>query len=230
MAELTGSNEIPAIEKGPAPRPEAGVALVISLIAAALCILLFSWIAEVVFAGAARHFDERVRAAVHGFASPAVTHAMVIASLMGSTVLAIISILALAVFLWLGWRRAALWLLLSFIGALVLDVTLKYSFHRARPVPFFGAAPHSYSFPSGHAFMSFCGYGVLAGLVTARIRSVPLRVVIWAVAAALVFTIGLSRIYLGVHYPTDVLAGYVAAAVWVSSLIAVDRFRRRHRA
>lgn len=218
---------LPPIEREPAPVPRVGATLVVALVAAVLSILLFSWLAHFVFDGASRQFDEKVRGAVHGLFSPAMTHAMVITSSLGSTVLVIVFLLALGTFAWLRWRRAALWLLLSFIGALILDVTLKYTFHRARPVPFFGVAPRSYSFPSGHAFMSFCLYGVLAGLITARVRSVPLRIALWATAALLVFFIGLSRIYLGVHYPTDVIAGYIGAAVWVSSLVAADRFRRR---
>ncbi|MFB3918234.1 MAG: phosphatase PAP2 family protein [Terriglobales bacterium] len=89
--------------------------------------------------------------------------------------------------------------------------------------------PHSYSFPSGHSLFSFCIYGVLAGLLTARIRSGALRAVIWLLAAGLITAIGTSRIYLGVHYPSDVIAGYLAAAMLVSTLIAADRMRKRKR-
>jgi undecaprenyl-diphosphatase len=110
-------------------------------------------------------------------------------------------------------------------GSVVLDTSLKLLFHRVRPEPFFGPLPHSYSFPSGHALSSFCFYGILAGLLDTRIRSLAVRISIWIVAALLVLAIGVSRIYLGVHYPTDVIAGYVAAAVWVSTLIYADRMR-----
>lgn len=223
----TDSTALPSIEQQPAPEPRVGATLVVALVAAVVSIVLFSWVAEFVLGGTARQFDERVRGAVHGLASPGMTQAMIIVSSFGATGLVVVLLTSLCIFMLLRWRRAALWLLLSFIGALVLDVALKYTFHRARPVPFFGVAPRSYSFPSGHAFMSFCMYGVLAGLITARVRSVPLRITIWSVAALLVFTIGFSRIYLGVHYPTDVIAGYVGATVWVSSLVAADRFRRR---
>ena len=72
---------------------------------------------------------------------------------------------------------------------------------------------------------SFCFYGVLAGLLTRRIRSRMLRVLIWTLAAVLLAAIGLSRIYLGVHYPSDVMAGYLAASLWVSTLVALDRVR-----
>ena len=143
--------------------------------------------------------------------------------------MAIILVIALVVFLALGWRRAALWLVISQAGALVLNVSLKFAFHRTRPTPFFGALPHSYSFPSGHALFSFCFYGVLAGLLTDRIKSGITRGLIWMGTVILIAAIGFSRIYLGVHYPTDVVAGYLTAAIWVSSMIAFDRIRVRRK-
>ena len=85
--------------------------------------------------------------------------------------------------------------------------------------------PRTYSFPSGHSLFSFCFYGVLAGLLTRRIASRIGRILIWTFAALLVAAIGLSRIYLGVHYPSDVIAGYLAASLWVSTLVALDRVR-----
>src|SRR5262249_18612156 len=107
------------------------------------------------------------------------------------------------------------------------DLALKYAFHRPRPPVFFGAQPHSYSFPSGHALCSFCFYAVLAGLIAARTRSLALRIAVAALAAVLVIAIGLSRVYLGMHYPSDGLGGYLAASVWVSAMLVLDRWRQR---
>jgi len=87
-------------------------------------------------------------------------------------------------------------------------------------------APHTYSFPSGHALCSFCFYGVLAGLLSARTKPLGWRLLIWIAAAAMVIAIGLSRIYLGVHYPSDVVAGYLAATVWVGTIIVLDHVRK----
>ena len=150
-------------------------------------------------------------------------------SLLGYDILIFELVLALAVFLYLRWKHAAAWLAVSMAGALILDLALKYSFRRPRPPVFFGVAPHTYSFPSGHALCSFCFYAVLAGLIATRTRSVLLRVVVGVLAAALVIAIGLSRIYLGMHYPSDVIAGYLAAAIWVSTLLVMDRWRTRRR-
>ena len=119
--------------------------------------------------------------------------------------------------------------MISILGALVLDLSLKYAFHRARPAPFFGPLPHTYSFPSGHALFSFCFYGVLAGLLADRVRSFKLRILVWTLAALLVAAIGVSRIYLGVHYPSDVIAGYLTATLWVSTMIAVDRVKKQRK-
>jgi membrane-associated phospholipid phosphatase len=202
-----------------------GTALV-SLALAVAALLLFTWIAEQVQTDRMANFDLAIRGWVHHFASPRLTRAMVALSLVGGNVLAAAFMISLLLFLSLRWRRAAAWLAITMAGALVLDLALKYGFHRARPTPFFGPMPHTYSFPSGHALFSFCFYGVLAGLLTARIRSLIWRILIWMVAAAVILGIGLSRIYLGVHYPSDVIAGYLAAALWVSTMLTLDRAQK----
>jgi undecaprenyl-diphosphatase len=109
-------------------------------------------------------------------------------------------------------------LLLTMIGAVVLDSALKLVFRRARPDPFFIAKPPSYSFPSGHSLVSLCFYGLVAGMLSLRLEKRWQRVVVWAAAALVVGMIGLSRIYLGVHWPSDVLAGYAAAIVWMGTV------------
>lgn len=197
-----------------------------SLACAILCVLFFAWLAEEVFEGQAEQFDAGVQGFIHQFASPALTRMMQTVTLLGSVgVVAALFAICLGIFIFMKWWRAATWLGIAMAGAMVLDFALKQTFHRVRPVPFFGPALLSYSFPSGHALGSFCFYGVLAGLLSARIPRVAFRSLIWIVAGILVFAIGISRIYLGVHYPTDVVAGYLAAAVWISTLVFADRFR-----
>ena len=191
-----------------------------------LALFLFAWLGSEVLDGDTQRFDQVVRECVHGYASPGMTRVMNAISLLGYNVLIVELMIALAVFIKLRWRRAALWLIVAMTGSLVLDLTLKYIYHRTRPTAYFGMAPHSYSFPSGHALCSFCFYGVLAGLLSARTKPLAWRLLIWFAAAALVIAIGLSRIYLGVHYPSDVIAGYLAAAVWVSTIIVLDHVRK----
>lgn len=213
------------------PKPVGLITAVVltSLAVAVGALVLFTWIAEEMLEGDTARFDMAVRMWVHGFASPAMTSVMRFITDLGSPGLAVVAVISIGIFLAKGWKRGAVWIVVSLAGASLLSVALKYGFHRPRPVPFFGVAPHSYSFPSGHSLFSFCFYGVLAGLIAARVKSIWLRVLVWSLAAVLVLTIGISRIYLGVHYPSDVVAGYLAAAVWVSSLVIADRVHKTRR-
>jgi undecaprenyl-diphosphatase len=112
------------------------------------------------------------------------------------------------------------------LGAAALDAALKFAFHRPRPVPFFGSTPSSYSFPSGHALGSFCFYGMLAAILAKHARGRTAKFCVWMIAVFLVGMIGFSRIYLGVHYPSDVIAGYCAAVVWVGAVGFLERTLR----
>jgi undecaprenyl-diphosphatase len=116
------------------------------------------------------------------------------------------------------WREGAL-LGAVVLGGTLLSEALKLLFRRARPDPYFGfAAPDSYAFPSGHAVSSVCFYGVLVLLLAPKLRWRGARAALWTVAAALAGLVGLSRVYLGVHYPSDVLGGYAVAVVWIAAV------------
>ena len=213
-------------EEAPKPTVLFEAAIVISLAVAVLALFLFAWLGNEVLEGDTQHFDQAVRNWVHQYASAGMTRTMTAISLLGYNILILEMLIAFAVFAWLRWRRAVAWLAVAMAGALALDTALKFAYHRTRPSAFFGVAPHSYSFPSGHALCSFCFYGVLAGLLSRRTKALSWRIVIWTTAAILVIAIGLSRIYLGVHYPSDVIAGYLAATVWVGAVIVLDHLRK----
>jgi len=200
-----------------------------SLMVAVLSLFLFAWIADGVARDRTAGLDLAIRNQVHAYASPSLTKAMIFISFLGGDGLTAASILSVLAFLVFRWRREAVWMAVTILGAVVLDLSLKYAFHRPRPVPFFVPVPYTYSFPSGHSLFSFCFYGVLAGLLAGRMQSRLGRILVWTLAALLVAAIGLSRIYLGVHYPSDVIAGYLAAALWVSTLLALDRVRKERK-
>jgi undecaprenyl-diphosphatase len=207
-------------------------ALVAGLIAAALALALFSWLGRGILIGVTPVIDDRLRGAVHSLSSPGLTKVMISASLYGGPAwLAPIGIVLSIAFLIRGWRRGALLVIVTMAGAGLLDTLLKQAFARVRPAAFFDyPLPISHSFPSGHAFFSASFFGGLAVLVSGRIRNRLLRLAIWLIAIGLILLIGVSRIYLGVHYPSDVLAGYAAAVIWVSAVAFGDRLvshRRR---
>jgi len=208
----------------------ANKTILIGLAAAVAALGFFAWLAEGVAAGGTFAFDRSIRLLVHEQANPALTAAMRFFTDFGSA--AGLAVLSAGVLfgLWLSrWKRGAALFAVTMIGAAILDMVLKYSFRRPRPpAAYFGTPiPHSYSFPSGHALVFLCFFGILASLATARIRNLAARIVIWSVACGLIGMIGLSRIYLGVHYPSDVLAGYAAATVWVVAVTHADRLLRR---
>ena len=226
---VTG-NPLPELETVPKPTGLMETVTLVSLGAAVGSLVFFAWIAGSLSQAWVRNFDFAVRNRVHEYASPALTKWMIWISFIGGDGLAVAAVLSCILFVVFHWRRAALWLVINISGTLVLDLTLKYSFARLRPLPFFGPMPRTPSFPSGHALFSFCVYGVLAGLLADRIESRRLQALIWTAAAALVAAIGLSRIYLGVHYPSDVIAGYLTGTLWVGAMVVVDRMRKHRKA
>jgi undecaprenyl-diphosphatase len=193
-------------------------------------LLTFAWLSEEVFQGNVQQFDEPIRLWIHQYASPTPTSLMRFVTMLGSTAFLLAWGVSLGfVFLWAGWRRSAILLAVTMAGASMLDWALKMAFHRARPAPFFDTlVPSSYSYPSGHALLSFCFYSVLAAILAGHIERRVGRILIRMLAVLLITLIGVSRIYLGVHYPSDVLAGYLAALVWILGIVyATNRWRGR---
>jgi undecaprenyl-diphosphatase len=194
-----------------------------ALLIAATALFVFGWLAEEMLEGDTEQFDSFVRTAVHQLATPGLTRLMQVFSFLGSVAaVTTMSLVAVCVSLYFRRIRTAALVAITMLGVAVLDLALKHAFHRPRPVAFFGATPSSYSFPSGHALGSFCFYGILVAILAARVRRRSAKFIVWMAAAVLVGMIGFSRIYLGVHYPSDVIAGYCAAAVWVGAVGFLD--------
>jgi membrane-associated phospholipid phosphatase len=207
-------------------------ALLAGLIAAGLALGLLSWLGREILAGITPAFDYAIRASLHSVASPGFTSVMIAASRFGGPAwLAPIGVAIAIAFLIRGWKRGALLVLITMAGAGLLDTLLKQTFARVRPAAFFDyPLPLSHSFPSGHAFFAASFFGGLAVLVAGRLHNGLLRAGVWTVTTALILVIGMSRVYLGVHYPSDVLAGYAGAVVWVAAVALGDRlvgYRRR---
>jgi undecaprenyl-diphosphatase len=204
-----------------------GFLLLGALLIAATALFVFGWLAEEMLEGDTQQFDAFVRTAVHQLATPGLTRLMQVFSFLGSVAaVTAMCLVAICVSLYFRRTRTAALLTITMLGVAALDVALKHAFHRPRPVAFFGATPSSYSFPSGHALGSLCFYGILAAILAARARGRGAKFCIWMAAVVLVGMIGFSRIYLGVHYPSDVIAGYCAAVVWVGAVGFFERTLR----
>jgi len=130
----------------------------------------------------------------------------------------VLSVLTLAVSAFLALDRkgrAAVLVLIAVGGALVLSFLLKSGFQRPRPelVPH-GSYVYTTSFPSGHSMMSAATYLTLGALLARVQPRRRLKVLLLGFATLLTLIVGCSRVYLGVHWPTDVLAGWTAGAIW----------------
>jgi len=195
------------------------VGLVLGLLASVGVILLFAGITEEVVEGESRRFDTAVLLAIGNNAPDWLYWPMRFVTALGYYWV-VIPLLAVAAYaFWrVGARISAALLVVATSGSVLLTTVLKNVFERARPELFDrGVMESTYSFPSDHATVAVGFYGTLALLLSWRAGGLW-RWVIVLCGVALVLLIGFSRLYLGVHYPTDVLAGFLAAPLWVGSV------------
>ena len=187
-------------------------------------VLTFGFIADEVREGSTQSFDRLVmfafRSSSDNFSSPVGPSwvqemARDVTSLGSFAVLGLV-LVAAVVYLVLARKRASAWLvLIAVVGGVALNSLLKIEFARPRPDLFLPAAKvFTASFPSGHAALSAVTYLTLAAMLGRTIHSRALRNYLLIVALILTLLIGVSRVYLGVHYPTDILAGWCIGSAW----------------
>jgi len=203
----------------------AGLLLVAVLLAASAVVWFFLLLlAQVVTGGGITGTDTRVINLVTTLRTPTADHVFYAITLLGAaetiTVIAGITILFA---LLLTRYEDALLIALAVAAASGFFTLVKLLVHRPRP-PLEDAVyvQSGFSFPSGHSTVSAALYGTLAYLLIRGLRSEASKALIGTVAALLIFAIGLSRVYLGVHYPSDVLAGWAAGIFWMLLVVAAE--------
>jgi undecaprenyl-diphosphatase len=144
---------------------------------------------------------------------------------LGSTLYLIVAgSIAGLIFIGLRWFRPLVLLIVTMAGQAALHHGGKLLAARPRPQALLkDTMDESFSFPSGHAVASLSLFVCLAWIITNRIENPAAKAGMWFISLMLVLLIGLSPVYIGVHYPTDVLAGYAAAAVWTVGVMSTDR-------
>lgn len=158
------------------------------------------------------HFDDVLLLRMHGLASPALDRFFVLMSRLGYGwgVIPLDVLIVTALLLARRWRKAA-FATTAFVGSALLNLGSKQIFQRERPGLWESVAPEStFSFPSGHAMGSM----TLAVVVVLLMWSTRWRWPVVVLAVLFVALVGLSRVYLGVHFPSDILGGWCAALVW----------------
>jgi len=176
----------------------------------------FAKIAGKVVSGSTAGFDDAVMRFMGAHQVPWISNSMVEITTLGTGIVVAMIVAVSALFLWLyDYKNSATLLLVTTIGGLMLNMVLKLGFDRPRP-QFFDWGTHavSSSFPSGHAMSAAIVYPTVAYLAARIEKSTWARVMTLLAAALLVALICFSRVYLGVHYPSDVLAGVVVGLAW----------------
>ncbi|NUO64408.1 MAG: phosphatase PAP2 family protein [Gemmatimonadaceae bacterium] len=210
------------------PKSYLGLHFTVGLLLAVLALWLFAGLLEEVLDNATLvHWDMATAARIHGIATSAgssVFHA--ITNVGSPPVMTALAVIGVATLLVMRRRLLALVWLAAAGGGAVLDQVLKILVHRTRPE--YGAAylhGVSYSFPSGHAMGSVIGFG-MAAFAIAHVWHLSRRERQGAyfLAGLAALLVGLSRVYLGVHYPSDVLGGWAAGGGWLSICITGYHF------
>jgi undecaprenyl-diphosphatase len=194
----------------------AAVCLAAGLAVSAFVIWAFFELIDAVVEGESRAFDRAVLLWIHSTFPGWLNEPMRLITALGYYWV-VLPLLAVVVFLFYrrGWKLSAILLSVSTAGSILLTTILKAVFERARPELFdSGYQASFYSFPSGHATVAVGFYGMLTLILAYRLRGLARWTVVLS-GILIVLLIGFSRLYLGVHYPTDVLAGYLAAPLWV---------------
>ena len=214
---------------GTVPRPSVGTAtmtVVVGFAALVAILIVFGSIAEAVRAQEVFGLDTWATPFLHGIASPSLDVLMNALTDIGSS-LVIVPILVV-VGAWLLRRQrygAALFLGVASVGSLVLQGTMKVFFARPRPhLDWVQQVLSDYSFPSGHTMSAVIVYVALA-LILWSVFGRRIGLVALAIAATVTFGVGVSRIYLGYHYLTDVVGGLLAGIAWL--LVVGAAFRAR---
>jgi undecaprenyl-diphosphatase len=195
----------------------------IAVLAITFLVFIFGLIAQEVAGGETSAFDRRLILLLRDPANPSVPigpawlqEAARDVTSLGSIVVLVVVTLAAVSYLFLARQRISAWLLLvAVFGGIALVDVLKAVFARPRPdLEFHAARVFTASFPSGHASLSAIAYLTMGALLARAQSSTMIRRYFLALAACLTVLIGVSRIYLGVHYPTDVLAGWCTGLAW----------------
>jgi undecaprenyl-diphosphatase len=189
--------------------------------------VLFVWIASELREGELDKVDTRVAIAIHHHQTAVLDVLAIAFTLLGSGPVLLLAVAGVSSWAYRRGRRSYILILVAnCVIAMITNPLLKLMFERARPTLFeVITRPNSYSFPSGHSMSAVTIYGVLAAVVIALRPTIkPLAIMI---AMIVIVGIGLSRVYLGAHWPMDVIAGWTAGVPFlVTAVYLIHRARR----
>ncbi len=199
---------------------------VVELIACLLMLWVVRWLSGEVLERESFTFDTAILLWLHQWANPRLDAVMLTLTKLGNPeVVLLITPISLILLWWKGKQKEAKMLTIACLGAVILNQGLKLGFTRPRPVLWHRLISEvTFSFPSGHALGSLVLYGFLAYILALQLPKYSS--LIYGLATGLIASIGLSRIYLGVHWPTDILAGYSIGFLWLMICVVMLKLQR----
>jgi undecaprenyl-diphosphatase len=205
--------------------------ITVFLVLSILSVICFSVIASLIKGRWIAQFDSRVISAVQGMESPWLTTIMHGFTFIGSTPLVVvISICSLFLFFKFLHHRLELVLFVVLVaGTAILNQLLKFVFQRERPTLHRLIEETGYSFPSGHSMTAFALYAALSFLLWRHVPSKSGRTIVICISILMILMIGCSRIYLGVHYPSDVVGAYLASGFWFTFCVWIFQWYMENR-
>ena len=199
------------------------VEIVLGMFVSIFSFLFFITFAEDVLEKEKIFMDTAIAHAIYALRTPELTSVMQVLSFLGGEFLVPATIVVTIFLFWKGYRREAALFSFAIIMGNFLNIIIKYLLKVPRPTIDPLTVESFYSFPSGHAMNSFIFYASISYLVFHFTRRKKISVLIAFLSGVIVFLIGLSRVYLGVHYRSDVLAGFVAGFWWFVTVILIDK-------
>jgi membrane-associated phospholipid phosphatase len=182
-----------------------------------LCLWGLFKVADTVFEDKSMVFDQKVFDLIRPWVSATNTKIMLVITFLGSqNFLLPANILLILFYLFVKEKRKTAFNILTIsLTSVVAMFAIKFILQRERPLTPLIAKVHGYSFPSGHTFTSVTFYGIIAYIAYRNIKNKALRLATIILLAIFVLLIGFSRIYLGLHYATDVIAGLCLGTIWL---------------
>ena len=191
-----------------------------------IVLVLFCVLAVLIDSKLIAQFDQSVISIIQGLESKTLTQIMKVFTFIGSYkgILVILLMMIFILFFVLKSRTDALLVAVVIAGTQVINQVLKLYFQRARPNFHRLIEIGGYSFPSGHAMSALAVYGILTYVFWRHTSDRTGRIMLIIISMIFILMIGISRIYLGVHYPSDIIGGYLASGVLL--ILAIGIFRR----
>jgi undecaprenyl-diphosphatase len=196
-----------------------------------LSFLCFIFIASLFKGQMITHFDSSVIAFIQGMETPWLTVLMKFFTFIGSTNIVIILTLCAMIFLYmvLRHRLELTFFLVMIAGTAIFNQVLKLIYHRERPSLHRLIQETGFSFPSGHSMEAFAFYASLAFLLWRHIPTRRGRTLVVVCSIGMILLIGISRIYLGVHYPSDVVGAYFASGFFFALIVWIFQWYKEYR-